>query len=50
MEELNLPARYANPWGFNKKKVLVYKTGEEVVWGMTANLIYEFVNKLRELL
>jgi 8-oxo-dGTP pyrophosphatase MutT (NUDIX family) len=49
-EELKLPARYANPWGFNKRKVLVYKTGDEVVWGMTANLVYEFVNKLGELL
>ena len=49
-EELNLPARYANPWGFSKKKVLVYKSNEEVVWGLTANLVYEFVNKLRDLL
>ena len=47
VEELKLPARYANPWGFRKRKILVYKTGEEVIWGMTANLIYEFVNKLK---
>ena len=50
VEELKLPARYANPWGLKKRKVLVYKTGEEVVWGMTANLIYEFINKLNHLL
>ena len=50
VEELKLPARYANPWGIRKRKVLVYKTGEEVVWGMTANLVYEFINKLNRLL
>lgn len=46
VDELKLPARYANPWGIRKRKVLVYKTGEDVVWGMTANLIHEFLNKL----
>jgi coenzyme A diphosphatase NUDT7 len=46
VDELKLPARYANPWGFRKRKVLVYKTAEEIIWGMTANLIYDFVNKL----
>lgn len=46
VDELKLPARYANPWGFRKRKVLVYKTGEEVIWGMTANLIYEFMSRI----
>jgi 8-oxo-dGTP pyrophosphatase MutT (NUDIX family) len=49
VEELKLPARYANPWGFKKRKILVYKTADEVIWGMTANLIFEFVNKLKQL-
>jgi 8-oxo-dGTP pyrophosphatase MutT (NUDIX family) len=46
-EELKLPARYTNPWGFRKRKILVYKTNGEVIWGMTANLIYEFIKKLK---
>ena len=50
VEELKLPARYANPWGIRKRKVLVYKTGKEIVWGMTAVLVHEFVNKLNQLL
>jgi peroxisomal coenzyme A diphosphatase NUDT7 len=49
VDELKLPARYANPWGIRKRKVLVYKTGEDIVWGMTANLVQEFVNKLKPL-
>lgn len=48
-DELKLPARYANPWGIRKRKVLVYKTVEDIVWGMTANLVHEFVNKLNPL-
>jgi len=47
VEELKLPARYANPGGFRKRKILVYKTSEAVIWGLTANLIYEFVNRLK---
>ncbi len=50
VEELKLPARYANPWGFRKRKVLVYKTGEDIIWGMTANLIYEFVNNIKSII
>lgn len=46
VDELKLPARYSNPWGIRKRKVLVYKTGKDIVWGMTANLVHEFVNKL----
>ena len=47
VDELKLPARYAEPWGFRKRKVLVYKTSGEIIWGMTANLIYDFINKLK---
>ncbi len=46
VEKLKLPSRYASPWGIRKRKVLVYKTGNDIVWGMTANLVHEFVNKL----
>ena len=48
VDELKLPARYANPWGFRKRKVLVYKTSEEIIWGLTAKLIYDFINKLNK--
>lgn len=50
VEELKLPSRYANPWGIKKRKVLVYKTNEEIIWGMTATLLHEFVTKLNKLL
>ena len=48
VEQLNLPQRYAKPWRGRNHKVLVYPTKEEVVWGLTAKLIYEFVKTLNE--
>lgn len=43
---LGLPERYARPWGGKHYRVLVYQTPEETVWGMTAAIIYELVQKL----
>ncbi|PKM49356.1 MAG: CoA pyrophosphatase [Firmicutes bacterium HGW-Firmicutes-7] len=47
-EELSLPDRYKAPWGNYKHRILVYKTEHGVIWGITARLIYEFVNKARQ--
>lgn len=43
---LGLPERYTRPWGGKTYRVLVYLTPEETVWGMTAAIIYELVQKL----
>lgn len=42
VKELGLPKRYARPWTRGKHRILVYKTPEEVVWGITAEIIFEF--------
>ncbi|MFZ2322064.1 MAG: CoA pyrophosphatase [Ignavibacteriaceae bacterium] len=47
VKELGLPERYANSWINGKHRVLVYKTSEEVIWGITAELIFELSKKLR---
>lgn len=47
VEELGLPERYAQPWGGKNYRVFVYPTPEETVWGMTAAIIYELVQKLQ---
>lgn len=49
VRELGLPEKYALPWTRGTNRVLVYKTNDEVIWGITAELIYEFANKLREI-
>jgi 8-oxo-dGTP pyrophosphatase MutT (NUDIX family) len=48
VKELGLPEKYSLPWIRGKHRVLVYKTSEEIIWGITAELIFELSNKLRE--
>ena len=45
--ELGLPERYSIPWKRGKHRVLVYKTSEEIIWGITAELIFELSQKLK---
>ncbi len=46
VKELNLPQRYHNPWGGRKRKIYVYQTEGEVIWGITAELIKEVIKKI----
>lgn len=48
IKDLGLPDRYAIPWTRGKHRVLVYKNTEEVIWGITAELVFELTNKLKE--
>ncbi len=43
-KELNLPVKYHSDWGFDEKKVYVYKTEHGVIWGITAQIIHEIYN------
>uniref|UniRef100_A0A832G261 CoA pyrophosphatase n=1 Tax=Ignavibacterium album TaxID=591197 RepID=A0A832G261_9BACT len=49
VRELGLPERYANPWKKGKHRVLVYRYENEIIWGITAELIYELVNRIRKI-
>ena len=44
-KELSLPERYHQPWGANKHRILVYKTEHGPLWGLTAEIVYELVEK-----
>ncbi|MCL5029409.1 MAG: CoA pyrophosphatase [Bacteroidetes bacterium] len=46
VKELQLPDRYSKTWRGRKHQVLVYKTEEGIIWGITAALINEIVLKL----
>ena len=48
VKELGLPEKYSLPWTNGKHRVLVYNTSEEVIWGITAELIFELSNRLKE--
>ncbi len=49
-KKFNLPEKYSKPWGTHKHRILVYETQPEIVWGITAEIIYDFINKLKGLL
>jgi len=44
-KELGLPDKYQKPWGGKKYRVLVYKTAWGLIWGITAEIIYELINR-----
>lgn len=48
VKELELPDRYLEPWGEFKLKVHVYRTSEEVIWGITASIIADFTKFLKD--
>ena len=45
VKELGLPDTYITPWGGKKHRILVYKTTEGIIWGITAEMIYEILKK-----
>lgn len=45
-KELELPERYNQAWRAGKRKIYVYKLKEGVLWGLTASLVREVINRL----
>ncbi len=45
-DELKLPSKYSKPWHGKKHEIFVYKTNGEIIWGITAELIREFIDKI----
>jgi len=41
VQKLGLPERYSKPWKNGIHRVLVYNSTEEVIWGITAEIIFE---------
>jgi peroxisomal coenzyme A diphosphatase NUDT7 len=46
--ELGLPERYAKPWGGMKHTIYVYEVAGHIIWGLTARLIVDIVNRLEK--
>jgi len=42
----NLPEKYHEPWDGREREVYMYKYNKEVIWGITADIIYEIINKI----
>ncbi len=45
VEELGLPDNYKKPWGNKRHKIWVYKYDGEVIWGITAVIINDLIEK-----
>lgn len=45
-ESLGFPVKYHTAWRGNKQRILVYKTPFGIIWGITADLIAEFIKLL----
>lgn len=41
--ELGLPERYWDTWDGGRRPVLYYDTGEEKIWGLTAQIIFSMI-------
>jgi len=48
VRELGLPDRYLGPWGNVKQNVYLFKTGEGIVWGLTARIIMDFIRIIKD--
>lgn len=48
VKELGLPKRYELPWKSGRHRVLVYKKTEEIIWGITAELVFYLTNRLKK--
>jgi 8-oxo-dGTP pyrophosphatase MutT (NUDIX family) len=41
VQKLDLPSRYSKPWKNGFHRILVYNSTEEVIWGITAEIVFE---------
>lgn len=46
-EELNLPERYRSPWKSQPREVYFYHYDGELIWGITADIIFELLKYLK---
>jgi 8-oxo-dGTP pyrophosphatase MutT (NUDIX family) len=44
--ELGLPERYARPWGNLRHTILLYRVGQETIWGVTARFVADVVARI----
>ncbi len=47
-EKLGVPSKYAKPWGSKLHPVYIYNFKNEIIWGITAHIIYELMLILKK--
>ena len=48
-KELGLPEQYWNPWSHGKNRFVVYRYEGEVIWGITARIMYTVSKLMRKI-
>ena len=48
VNKYNFTDRYKEDWHFPNRKVYIYMYENEAIWGMTAEIIFDFVNNLKK--
>ena len=48
VKKYNFPKRYENDWRIPNRYVYIYMFEEEPIWGMTAEIICDFINTLKK--
>jgi peroxisomal coenzyme A diphosphatase NUDT7 len=46
VDELGLPAIYGENWEGMRSRVIVYKTGKHLIWGLTAAIVFDMIRKI----
>ncbi|MBN1581393.1 MAG: CoA pyrophosphatase [Anaerolineae bacterium] len=49
-KELGLPERYHQPWRGQPRKVYLYRYGNEVIWGIAGEIVYEVAKRVKQAL
>jgi 8-oxo-dGTP pyrophosphatase MutT (NUDIX family) len=49
VQKLGLPERYSKPWKNGIHRVLVYNSTEEIIWGITAEIVFEFCRTIKSI-
>ncbi len=47
VKALGLPPRYNKPWGMKKRKLYFYRYLDRIIWGLTGEMTYEFLNLVK---
>ena len=50
VKKYGLPEKYEQTWKGGRHRILVYETSEEIVWGITAELVYEFCKIIKKVI
>jgi len=48
VKEYNFPERYAKDWKIPSRYVYIYMYEDEPIWGITAEIIFDFIRTLKE--